>query len=99
VAYFRATEKKLILDVARRLADHICKVLGPKMGQIHGYPGHEEIELALVKLYKLTGEKKYLQQASYFIEERGKKPLFFDQEAKARGDLLLMDKFGKLLFT
>jgi len=87
VAYFRATEKQLILDVARRLADHICKVLGPEMDQIHGYPGHEEIELALVKLYKLTGEKKYLHQASYFIEERGKKPLFFDQEAKARGDL------------
>ena len=85
-AYFQATRKNKILEVAVRLADHICSIFGLGPGQLRGYPGHEEIELALVKLYQVTGVKKYLLQASYFIEERGSLPNFFEEEAQRRGD-------------
>ena len=84
-AYFRATGKRKFLDIMCRYADYIGQVFGPGEGQIHGYDGHEEIELALVKLYKATGEKKYLDLASYFIEERGQQPYFFDMEWEKRG--------------
>ena len=86
VAYYTATGKQPVLTIALRLADHICTMLGNKEGQIPGYPGHEEIELALVKLYHLTHEKKYLLQASYFVEQRGQVPRFFVLEAKAMGE-------------
>ena len=59
VAYYTATGKTRFLDVMRRYIDYIATVFGPGEGQIHGYPGHEEIELALCKLYDVTGEKKY----------------------------------------
>lgn len=78
VAHHRATGKKQLLDVARRLADHIDDVFGPD--EKRGYPGHEEIELALVKLYRETGEKRYLDLARYFVEERGRKPSRFERE-------------------
>ena len=55
-------------------------------GQKRGYCGHEEIELALVKLARVTGERKYLDLAKYFIDERGQQPHYFDEEARARGD-------------
>jgi len=69
VAYHRATGKRKLLDVACRLADHIDSVFGP--GKRVGYPGHEEIELALVKLYRETGEDRYRKLAEFFIEVRG----------------------------
>lgn len=53
---------------------------------MRGYPGHEEIELALCKLYDVTGEKKYLDLAAYFIDERGRDPKYFLEELKTRGD-------------
>lgn len=86
VAYYRATGKRRILDVACRLADHIDSVFGPDPGKKRGYPGHEEIELALVKLYRVTGEERYLRLSKYFVDERGRKPYFFDEEARARGE-------------
>ncbi|ADH61394.1 protein of unknown function DUF1680 [Thermoanaerobacter mathranii subsp. mathranii str. A3] len=86
VAYYEATGKKKLLDVACRFADHIDSIFGPEPGKKRGYPGHEEIELALVKLYRVTGEEKYLRLSKYFIDERGEKPLYFEIEAKARGD-------------
>lgn len=86
VAYYKATGKRKLLDVACRFADHIDSVFGPEPGKKKGYPGHEEIELALVKLYRVTGEEKYLKLSKYFIDERGKKPLYFEIEAKTRGD-------------
>src|SRR4029079_18990103 len=52
----------------------------------HGYCGHQEIELALVKLHGVTGERKHLDLAAYFINERGRQPHYFDVEAIARGD-------------
>ena len=86
VAYFQATGKRHFLEVVCRYADHIDQVFGPGEKQKHGYPGHEEIELALVKLYDATGEGRYLNLAKYFIDERGKEPNFFKLEAAARGE-------------
>jgi DUF1680 family protein len=76
VAHFRATGKTNFLKVATRLADHIASVFGP--GKRMGYPGHPEIELALVKLWRATGERRYFELARFFIENRGRK--FFATE-------------------
>ncbi|MBM4143891.1 MAG: glycoside hydrolase family 127 protein [Lentisphaerae bacterium] len=83
VAYFEATGKRALLDVMRRYADHIGQVFGRGPGQKRGYCGHEEIELALVKLYRATGERRYLDLAKYFIDERGTEPPYFVAEAEA----------------
>lgn len=85
VAYYEATGKTVFLKMMERNANHIAATFGPNPGQIHGYPGHQEIELALVKLYRVTGEKKYLNLAKYFLDERGRQPYFFEEEAKRFG--------------
>lgn len=69
VAHFQATGKKNLLNVALKSADLICSVFGP--GRRHDVPGHEEIEIGLVKLYRVTGKKKYLELARFFLEQRG----------------------------
>ena len=69
VAYYQVTGKRKLLDVCIRMADHMMSVFGP--GKRHWVPGHEEIELALVKLYQTTGEKKYLDLADWLLNERG----------------------------
>lgn len=86
VAYWQATGKDRFLNVMRRYVDYIATVFGRGEGQMRGYPGHEEIELALCKLYDVTGEKKYLDLAAYFIDERGRDPKYFLEELKTRGD-------------
>ncbi len=87
VAYFEATGKRAFLDVMGRYADHIGRTFGCGPGQKRGYCGHEEIELALVKLFRATGEKRHLDLAAYFIDERGQAaPRYFDVEARARGE-------------
>ena len=86
VAYYEATGKRKVLDVLCRYADLIDRLFGPNEGQRHGYPGHPELELALVKLYRATGEQRYLKLAKYFIDERGKQPHYFDLEASERGE-------------
>ena len=85
VAYYEATGKAKLLEIVERYADHIDRVFGPADHQIHGYPGHQEIELALVKLYRLTGKQNYLELAAYFLNERGKQPYFFEEEARKQG--------------
>ncbi|RUZ31808.1 glycoside hydrolase family 127 protein, partial [Mesorhizobium sp. M7A.F.Ca.CA.001.08.2.1] len=85
VAYYQATGKRKLLDIMCRYADHIASVLGPEPGKKKGYCGHEEIELALVKLARVTGERKYMELARYFIDQRGQQPHYFDEEARARG--------------
>jgi hypothetical protein len=80
VAYYEATGKRKLLDAMCRFADHIDSVFGPENGKLRGYDGHQEIELALVKLYRVTGNERYLRLSRFFIEERGKKPNFFLQE-------------------
>lgn len=83
VAYSEATGKKEFLDVVCRMADLITKTFGPGENQIHGYPGHQEIELALVKLYYVTHNKKYLDTAKYFIDQRGTGENYFLEEQKS----------------
>jgi uncharacterized protein len=87
VVHFEATGKDRLLRIARRLADYIDSRFGREPGKIRGYCGHPEIELALVRLYHLTRERRYLDLCRYFIDERGQSPNFFDQEAVARLDL------------
>lgn len=80
VAHWKATGKRNFLDCMARYADYIAEVFGPAPGQKHGYPGHQEIELALCKLAEATGRKKYADLAAYFINERGKSPNYFETE-------------------
>ncbi len=86
VAHFNATGKTALLDVVCKLADLIGRVFGPGPDQVPGYCGHEEIELALLKLARVTGRERYRDLASYFIEQRGQAPNFFELEAKRRGE-------------
>lgn len=85
VAYYYATGKSNLLEIARKNADLICEVFGKGENRINGYPGHQEIEIALIKLYRVTGERRYLDTARYFIEERGNHPNYFINEIKKRG--------------
>jgi uncharacterized protein len=75
-----------LLDVMERYVDHIAAVFGRGAGQKRGYCGHQEVELALVKLYRLTGDRRRLDLAAYFIDERGREPHYFTEEALARGE-------------
>ncbi|WP_117191564.1 glycoside hydrolase family 127 protein [Rhizobium terrae] len=85
VAYFHATKKRRFLDVMCRYADHIDRTFGPAPDQKPGYCGHEEIELALIRLGRTTGEQRYFNLARYFVEQRGQQPHYFDLEAAERG--------------
>lgn len=69
VAYYEATGKRQLLDVAIKFADNICDTFGS--GKKMDPPGHQEIELALIKLYRITGKQKYLDMAKFFIDQRG----------------------------
>lgn len=68
-AHFQATGKRNLLEIALKNADLVCSVFGPD--KLHVAPGHQVVEMGLVKLYRITGKKEYLQTAKYFIEERG----------------------------
>ncbi|MFW6140369.1 MAG: beta-L-arabinofuranosidase domain-containing protein [Acidobacteriota bacterium] len=68
-AHYRATGKRSFLDIALKNADLIAEVFGPSGKR--GAPGHQEIEIGLVKLYRVTGDKKYLSLAKFFLDERG----------------------------
>jgi uncharacterized protein len=85
VAYYNATGKRKFLDIMCRFADLIGRTFGKEQGKIKGYCGHPEIELALIRLYEASGEKRYLDLAGYFIDERGSEPYFFHIEAEKRG--------------
>ena len=86
VAYYQATGKRKFMDVMGRYVDHIASMFGTEPGKRRGYCGHEEIELALVKLARATGEQRYLELARYFIDERGRQPHFFLIEAEERAE-------------
>jgi len=89
VAYYQATGKKSFLNAMCRYADYIDSVFGTEQDKRHGYDGHEEIELALIKLYRVTGNVRYLNLSKYFIDERGKEPYYFDLEAKERNETII----------
>ena len=69
VEHHRLTGQDEVLDAARRFADHIDGIFGP--GKRYDVGGHEEVELALVKLYRATGERRYLELSRFFLDERG----------------------------
>ena len=71
VAYYQATGKRAFLDVAIRYADCVCREIGPGKNQLQRVPGHQIAEMALAKLYLVTGDHKYLDQAKYFLDRRG----------------------------
>jgi DUF1680 family protein len=83
VAYYQATGKDRLLKVMMGMADHIDRHFGKD--KVRGFPGHPEIELALMKLYRVTKEERYLKLCEYFIDERGTKPDFFIEEQQNRG--------------
>ncbi len=80
VAYYQVTGKRVLLDAMIRYVDYIDSVLGPEEGKLHGYPGHPVIEMALMRLYAVTGDPKHLKLAKYFVDQRGQRPLFFKDE-------------------
>ncbi|HDX9064810.1 TPA: glycoside hydrolase family 127 protein [Klebsiella michiganensis] len=94
VAFFQATGKRRLLDVVCRLADHIDSVFGPGDNRLHGYPGHPEIELALMRLYDVTQEPRYIALVKYFVEARGTQPHFYDIEYEKRGKTSYWNTYG-----
>ncbi|MBM3305498.1 MAG: glycoside hydrolase family 127 protein [Candidatus Aminicenantes bacterium] len=72
VAHHLATGKRALLDVALKNADLVARTFGPGPGKRQGFPGHQEIELALVKLGRLTGSADYAALAKYFLDQRGR---------------------------
>jgi DUF1680 family protein len=86
IAYFLATGRRRLLDILERTVAHVRATFGPGEGQKRGYCGHPEVELALIRLYHLTGKREHLDLAAYFVNERGRQPHYFDQEAIARGE-------------
>jgi DUF1680 family protein len=93
VAHFQATGRRDLLDVVSRYADYIGAVFGREPGQKRGYCGHPEIELALVRLYRATGQRRYLELSAYFVDERGQEPYYFDQEASQRSKPRASDSY------
>ena len=85
VAHVQATGRTTLLDVVRRYADLIDRELGPGGAHEGGYDGHQEIELALVRLYRVTGERRYLELARRMIDARGTQPFYFELEEERRG--------------
>ncbi|MGY3730800.1 glycoside hydrolase family 127 protein [Pediococcus acidilactici] len=85
VAYYESTGNKKALTIATKMADCINKNFGLGEGKIPGYDGHPEIELALVRLYEVTQDSKYLKLSRYFLKQRGTNPEFFDKQIESDG--------------
>jgi len=94
VAMKEALGKDSLLNIMKKAADLVCDRFGK--GKVRGYPGHQEIELALIRLYRVTGERKYLDTALYFLDERGTEPDLFIEESKKRQiSIFDMDPYDK----
>ena len=87
VALHQATGRRMLLDVVCRAADLVEKNFGWEKGKRRGYDGHEEIELALVRLYHETREPRYLKLAKFFVDVRGTRPNYFEQEGRKAAKL------------
>ena len=92
VAYYQATGKNRLLQIAYRFADLIYSVF--IIGGRPGYPGHQEIELALVKLYRISSNPNYLALAKHFLTERGKKPNYLLKELEQTAQKRLFPEFA-----
>ena len=87
VAHFELTGSKQFVDVMVRFVRYTASIFGPNPDQKHGYPGHPEIELALLRLYNAIGDQQCLHLAEYFIRQRGtNEGEYFKQEQQARGE-------------
>lgn len=71
IAHYQATGSRKFLDIAIRYADCVCREIGDGEGQVVRVPGHQIAEMALAKLYLVTGDRKYLNQAKFFLDKRG----------------------------
>lgn len=94
IAYHAATGKREFLDIMIRCAIGLGETFGREPGKKRGYCGHEVLEMALVRLYQHTGDERHLKLAQYFVEERGQRPHYFEQEALARGEKPSKDDFS-----
>lgn len=79
VAYLQVTGDDSLMQIMDKLVDLVIRTFGKGEGQLDTYPGHEEIELALMKAYRLTGKEKYKDLAEFFILNRGSEPGFFQE--------------------
>lgn len=91
LAHNQLYQNDLLMEPILKYVELLCRTFGPHPNQKHGYPGHPEIELALLRLYAKTGDSKHLALARFFIEERGNPTgqdgrHYYDVEAEARGD-------------
>jgi DUF1680 family protein len=86
VVHHQATGKNTLLNIAKRYADLLFERFGKGPDKINGYCGHPEIELALMHLYRSTGDTRYLELSRFFIDERGASPNYFEREAVERLD-------------
>ena len=82
IAYYQGTGKDKLLKAAMGYADCVVQHFGPEEGKCKGYPGHEIAELALARLYEVTGESRYLKLSQFFIDQRGHQPYYFTLEQK-----------------
>jgi len=92
VAYYKATGKDKFISIMKRFADLICEEFSPSKNS-KGYPGHQEVEIGLFKLYEVTGEVRYLEQAKMFLDRRGEKPNYFLEESKQPEFKQFFDEF------
>jgi DUF1680 family protein len=98
-AYYETTGKRKLLDAMIRYVDCVDTHIGAEEGKLHGYPGHEIVEMALVRLYALTRDEKHLRLAQYFIDQRGQPPLYFAEEAGRNGNASAwQDSYMKLQY-
>lgn len=94
VAYYEGTGKSKFLDCMCKFADLICDTFGTEEGKIHGYPGHEEVEIGLIKLARVTGNKKYMDQAKYFVDARGVGENYFMKEMSRPDYKMIFPEFA-----
>ena len=88
IAHYQLTQKTYFLNAMLKYVALIQSTFGSEEYQLHGYPGHEELELALMKLYRITNAQEHLNLARYFIEERGQRrngEHYYEIEAKRNG--------------
>ena len=94
LAHYKCFKNDHFLEPMIKYINLLCKVFGTGPGQIKGYPGHEEIELALLRLYRITHDPEHLRLARFFLDERGRhegdgKQLYYELEAKRRAETAL----------
>ena len=94
VAYYEGTGKRKFLDCMCKFADLICDTFGTEEGKIHGYPGHEEVEIGLIKLARVTGNKNYMDQAKYFVDARGVGENYFMKEMSRPDYKMIFPEFA-----